>query len=224
VIVNTQLLVVIVVALVMGWFAFGILYNLRRGNALLRWMQTGLPRVGERTTFRWLGTSAVEMTIHKARPPLRRLDVVIVLAPRDVPWLWLIAGLRGRRDTLILRAHLGASPRPDLDLVDPQSWTGRMALDSASGRGWETRDLEQGLYQGMRLAAPKGLSSLANQTFSQLESRAQALSPRYMRFSLRRDAPHLELHMPFPDRRQPDAGRFFEDLQQLARQAGEPDR
>jgi hypothetical protein len=55
--VNPQYLLVVAVAIVMGWFAFGVIYNLRRGDKLLKWMQTGLPRIGTRTTFRWLGTS-----------------------------------------------------------------------------------------------------------------------------------------------------------------------
>ena len=218
---NSQILIVIVVALVMGWFAFGILFNLRRGNALLRWMQLGLPSIGERTTFRWLGSSAVEMIIQKAHPPFRRLETVIVLAPRDVPWLWLIALLRGRHDTLILRAHLSVSPRPDLELADPRSWTGRMALEEVSRRGWESLDLAEIPYQGLRLMAPKGLLDLAHQTVIRLKLPASALAPQYIRLSLRREAPHLELHIPFPDRRQPDAARFFASYQELARQVAE---
>jgi hypothetical protein len=218
---NSQEIVVIVVALVMGWFAFGILYNLRRGNALLRWIQVGLPRIGERTTFRWLGTSAVEMVIQKARPPFRRQEIVIVLTPRDVPWLWLIAMLRGRRDTLILRAHLVSSPRSDLELADPKTWTGRMALEEASERGWESKNLDQGPFQGMRLMAPKGLLHLAEQSLAHIGAQAISLSPRYSRISLHRSTPNLELHIPFPDRNRPDAARFFEDYQQFARRISE---
>ncbi len=52
---------ILALALVMGWFAVGIIWNIRRGNAVLRWLQTGLPRLGERTTLRWLGSSVVAM-------------------------------------------------------------------------------------------------------------------------------------------------------------------
>src|SRR3990172_3765450 len=80
----------------MGWFAAGVVWNIRRGNAVLRWMQDGLPRLGEKTTLRWLGTSVVELTIHRAKAPFRQVEVLLVLTPRDVPWLWLLAVGRER--------------------------------------------------------------------------------------------------------------------------------
>ena len=215
---NSQILVVIVVAIVMGWFAFGILFNLRRGNALLRWMQAGLPLIGERTTFRWLGSSVAELVIQKALNPIRRQEVVVVLSPRDVPWLWLIALLRGRRDTLILRAHLSSSPRPDLELADPHSWTGRQALKEAAERGWEKRDLTTGRFQGMQLMAPRGTLNLAEKTVEDLSAHLDAISGSYSRLSLRRSTPNLVLHIPFPDRRHPDAAIFFREYVSLARQ------
>jgi hypothetical protein len=215
---NSQILVVIVVAIVMGWFAFGILFNLRRGNALLRWMQAGLPLIGERTTFRWLGSSVAELVIQKALNPIRRQEVVVVLSPRDVPWLWLIALLRGRRDTLILRAHLSSSPRPDLELADPHSWTGRQALKEASERGWEKRDLTDGRFQGMQLMAPKGTLNLAEKTVEDLSPHLDVISGSYSRLSLRRSTPNLVLHIPFPDHRHPDSKDFFREYQSLARQ------
>ena len=57
------------VALVMGWFAVGSIWNVRKGNAALRWMQGGLPRSDERTTVRWLGTTSVELGPAKAHGP-----------------------------------------------------------------------------------------------------------------------------------------------------------
>src|SRR3990172_1110431 len=100
-----QPLLVIAVTLVMGWFAGGVIFNIRRGNAVLKWMQAGLPALGEKTTLRWLGTSAVELGIAKAKPPFRRFELVVILEPRDVPWLWIWSMARGRRDLLILRGQ-----------------------------------------------------------------------------------------------------------------------
>ena len=81
----TQAILIVVVAVVMGWFAFGVVWNIRRGNAVLKWMQDGLPRLGEKTTLRWMGSSAVELVIAKARQPFRRVELIVVLEPRDVP-------------------------------------------------------------------------------------------------------------------------------------------
>ena len=46
------------------------------------------------------------------------------------------------------------------------------------------------------------------------------LSSRDARFSLRRDAPNLELHVPFPAYRTSDATKYFEALRELARAIG----
>jgi hypothetical protein len=201
---------------IMGWFALGIIFNLRRGDALLRWLQTGLPRIGERTTFRWLGSSVAELVIAKAKNPFRRLDTLIVLTPRDVPWMWFWARLRGRRDTLILRAHLAVAPRLDLELADPASWTGRTALEQVRQRGWESQPYADGLL----LMAPAGLLNLAGSVASSLTDRLAQLSPKTYRLGLHKEAPHLELHIPFPDK-QSDARQWFEALVKLAQLAGE---
>jgi hypothetical protein len=82
--VNPQYILVAAVILFMGWFAIGVVYNLRRGEALLKWMQGGLPSIGQKTTFRWLGTSVAELVIAHAKKPFRRLETLLVLKPRDV--------------------------------------------------------------------------------------------------------------------------------------------
>lgn len=207
---------ILAILLVLGWFAFGIIYNLRRGDALLRWMQGGLPRIGERTTLRWMGSSVAELVIARAKSPFRRLETMVVLAPRDIPWMWMMARLQGRRDTLIFRAQLSIPPRLDLELGDPTSWTGRMGLLQAAERGWET-----GEYNGLQLMAPRGLLNLASEILDHLQTPSSRLTTSIQRFSLRTSKPHLEIHMPFPDRGQQDAARFFEALQSLARSIGE---
>ena len=201
---------VIAVLVVMGWFAVGIIYNLRRGDAILRWMQAGLPMIGERTTFRWLGTSVAELVIAQAKRPFRRMETLVVLTPRDVPWMWLWAALRGRRDTLIFRANLSTPPEVDLEFADPASWTGRVALQEAAKRGWDSQS-----YQGLQLMAPPGKGKQASTYLSDISEPGRRLASSYWRFSVRRGTPHLELHFAFPDQRS-DAKQFFEAFQRLA--------
>lgn len=206
---------VLAVILVLGWFAFGIIYNLRHGEGILRWMQAGLPLIGEKTTLRWLGTSVAQLVIAKAKGPIRSLEMLLVLAPRDVPWLWLLSSLQGRRDTLIFRAQLDIPPLVDLELVDPASWTGRLALKEALQKGWASQP-----YHEHQLLASPGMLQLAQDTLDRLDSAAQNLSTHYRRFSLRRGSPHLEVHIGFPSPRQTDSAQFFNALIGLARAIG----
>jgi hypothetical protein len=210
---DTQAILVVIVALVMGWFAFGVIYNIRHGEAILKWMKGGLPRVGERTTFRWLGSSVAELVIAQAKSPMRSLQIMLALAPRDVPWIWLPAYLRGRRDTLIFRAQLTTAPRIDFDLADPRYWTGRMALEDAAEKSWQVE-----AHAGMQLVSPAAYRSQAVSTLERLEAPLLELSPTVRRLSLRRDSPHLELHLPPPDYRHISADQYFTALQELARQ------
>ncbi len=215
---NPQYILVIAVIIVIGWFAVGVLFNLRRGEGLLKWMQPGLARIGARTTFRWLGTSVAELGIRQAKNPFRSLDTLLVMAPRDVFWMQAIAALQGRRDTIIFRAALSTPPFVELELADPKTWTGRSALGQAALRNWEKQD-----YQGMQLMAPRGSLELAAQTLDRLAASLAKLSPRYARLSLRRSAPNLEIHLPFPSRTTIDPVDYFEALRELARAVGQRD-
>jgi hypothetical protein len=214
--VDPQYILVVAVVIIMGWFGFGVIYNLRRGDALLKWMQSGLPDIGQRTTFRWLGTSVAELVIAHAKNPFRRLETLLVLKPRDVFWMTIMAYFQGRDDIVIFRAQLSTPPLLDLDLVDPKTWSGRNSLKQASERKWESRS-----YKDMQLLAPRKLLDLATRTLDGLASPMQNLSPRYARFGLRRNEPNLELHVPFPQYRHADAARYFEVLRELARAVGE---
>src|SRR5512146_2539304 len=147
----------------MGWFAIGVIYNLRRGDALLKWIQGGLPGIGQKTTLRWLGTSVAELVIAHAKKPFRRLETLLVLRPRDVFWMTILAYFQGRSDIVIFRAQLTTAPLTDFDLVDPKTWSGRNALSRLSEHKWEGRP-----YQGLQLMAPKGLLDLAATTLDKL--------------------------------------------------------
>jgi hypothetical protein len=215
---NPQYVLVIAVVIIMGWFAFGVIYNLRRGDALLKWMQGGLPGIGQRTTFRWLGTSVAELVIAHAKKPFRRLETLLVLKPRDVFWMTIAAHFQGREDIVIFRAQLSTAPRVDLELVDPKTWSGRNTSQQVAQRKWESKT-----YEGLQLMAPRGLLDLATTTIDGLAAPMHRLSSRYARFSLRRDAPNLELHVPFPAYRTSDASQYFEALRDLAHAISECD-
>ena len=218
---NPQYILVAAVIVLMGWFAIGVVYNLRRGDALLKWMQGGLPGIGQKTTFRWLGTSVAELVIAHAKKPFRRLETLLVLKPRDVFWMTIMAYVQGREDIIIFRGQLTAAPLTDLELVDPTSWSGRSLLKDFADRKWESQS-----YRGMQLLAPAGLLDLARQTLDRLTLPMQKFSEHYVRFSLRRgiaNTPNLEVHVPFPAYRTLDAKQYFEALRGVARSVGERD-
>ena len=208
-----QTLFIIVAVLVMGSFAGGVIWNIRRGNAVLRWMQSGLPLIGEKTTLRWLGSSAVELNIAKAKPPFRRFSLVLVLQPRDVLWLWLWSLARNRRDMVILRGGLTGAPRLEFDVLAPLSWTGRSALDKAKSAQWGMEPID-----GWQFAAPKASLPVSSRNALELMEAARRVNPTIWLLSIRREYPQMELHIPMPTPGSSDAIQFFEAVRLLARQ------
>jgi hypothetical protein len=195
--------------IVLGWFALGTHFNVRRGNRLLHWLQGGMPRLGERTTLRWLGSSALELKVQHATAPLKTAEVFILLEPRDLPVLWWLFRARGRRDLLIVRGDLRTPPAYEFE---------------ALRRGaWSTRGLERTLQraQWTPVTAPSGLSLVAYgrgraDRAAEVVSLAALPELSLVRIALHNSEPHLEVQWHLTGLRDLESGRVFETLYQIA--------
>ena len=207
----TEIIAIAAVALV-AWFAAGTIWNVRRGRLLMHWMQGGLPVLGGRTTVRWLGSTAVEMVIRDGKSPFASVTLVIFLEARDALWMWALGRGRGRRDTLIVRGVLRMAPQVEFEALDLESWSGRDALPRVPPE-WQVRQAEAAgdvvvHYAGAAaLACADTLLGLARRTGLVVK-----------RLSVRRTEPHLQVHVPLPDKRQP-ARDFFEAVHAIAERA-----
>jgi hypothetical protein len=204
----TELIAVAAVALV-AWFAAGTIWNVRRGRLLMRWMQDGLPALGQRTTVRWLGSTAVEMVIRDGKAPFVSVTLVIFLEARDIPWMWAIGRIRGRRDTLIIRGVLRRAPDIELEALDPGSWSGRDALPRVP-LDWSLRRPE-----GSGGVVVHHASAAALARADVLLAQTQRAGLAVKRLSVRSSEPNFQVHVSLPDGRQP-ARDFFEAVHALA--------
>jgi hypothetical protein len=207
----TELIAIAAVALV-AWFAAGTIWNVRRGRMLMHWMQGGLLMLGERTTVRWLGSSAIEMVIRDGKAPFAGVTLIVFLEPRDVPWMWALSRSRGRRDTLIVRGLLRRTPQVEFEALDPASWSGRDALPRVPPN-WLVRQVENPGGVSVHYDSAKGLTRA-----DALLALAQRAGLAVRRLSLRRTEPNFQLHVLLPDGRQP-ARDFFEAVYSLAERA-----
>ena len=207
----TELIGIAAVAVV-AWFAAGTIWNVRQGRLLLRWMQGGLPLLGERTTVRWRGSTAVEMAIRDGRAPFASVTLVIFLEPRDMPWMWALGRVRGRRDTLIMRGVLHRAPGVELEALDPVSWSGRDALPRVPP-DWPVR---QPVAPGRLVVHHANAEALARA--DALLNLAQQAGLTVKRLSVRRAEPNFQIHVSLPDRQQPARG-FFEAVRTFAERA-----
>lgn len=198
----TGALIVLAVT-IMVWFAAGSVVNVRTGHAAMRWLQEGLPLLGERTTVRWLGTTSVEMLVARAAPPFDQAAVVVFLEPRDSPWLWALAKRRGRRDSVIVRAQLRRPPTERFTVIDRASWSGRDALRALAHERWSERETQAG----------RGLTTFYKYDHSLAQADAMvgilaASGASVRRLSVSPAAPHLEVHVDLPPASSPAAGLF----------------
>lgn len=194
---------------VMLIFALGTQRSIRRGNDLLGWLQGGLPRLGKRTTLRWLGSTAAVLRIAQAAEPFREAEVVVVLEPRDVSLLWAWGRRTGRRDFIILRGWLRKPPRFEVEVGDRRGWTGGDKLKDLDWEAWHEADWE---LDGVR-AAHSGDAD--PEEVRRLWDTLAGASGGVWRLSVRRDHPHLEVHV-LP----PPPGSPSERLVEAFRSAG----
>jgi hypothetical protein len=188
-----ELLGIAAVVLV-AWFAAGTVWNVRLGRETLRWMQGGaeggLRLLGERTTLRWLGSTAVELVINEGKAEFARATVVLFLEPRDLPW-WPLARLGGRRDTLIVRGALRQAPALEFEALAPGTWSARDALPRIPA-AWQAREQAGNL---VRYESPAALERAG----AMLALAARA-GMAVLRLSVRRAEPHFQIHVALPDR------------------------
>ena len=200
---------VVAAGVFLGWFAIGTELNLRRGRRLLRWVEGGLPRLGPRSTLRWLGSSALELKVQEAREPLRNAELFILLEPRDLPIVRWLFRLRGRRDLLIVRADLPAPPRFEFEAFDPRAWSTRGVRRTLQRKGWAALAAPPGspvLAFGPGPAAP-GTDVVSLATLPELP---------LVRVAIRREAPHLEVQWRLDALAGLEAIRVFDAVRALA--------
>lgn len=198
---------------VVGGFALGTGWNVRKGDVVLKWLRDGLPLIGERTTLRWLGSSVVELKMAKAKDPYRTVETLVVFEPRDVVFLWVWSRLHGRRDLLIFRGHLNAAPRYELEIFDPHGWTTQRTERDVLKKNWTRAELPanpllRAYYSGSAgAAAAQSLTAVATRTGGKL-----------VRLSVQRNMPNVEAHWLLPEPTTYSARDLFTSLQQIGEQ------
>jgi hypothetical protein len=205
---------VLAILVFLGWFAVGTQVNVRKGERVLRWLQEGLAMVGEKTTLRWLGSSAVELKVQKVKKPFRQLDVFIVLEPRDVPFLWWFFRARGRRDLFIVRSQVVTPPAFELEAIDKTAWSTRSVGEEVRRKHWAWTEIPA--QADSQIAAytqgPKGLESAAD-----LMKLATLPGSSLVRLAVHAAEPNLEVQWRLLDLASVSANQIFERVIEMAK-------
>jgi hypothetical protein len=204
---TTQAVIAFCVLLVI-WYVVGWQMNRRHGRRLLEWVLQGLRALGAQITVSRLGTSGFQVNVRKAQPPFKRIEATILLAPREMLLFWIFNLLRGRADYLILKGTLHALPRGEVEVVKRGRLAGRV-LKGLHEKAWTRQETADGLViacrgkQGQRQA--DAISHLV-----------EDLSPRLLRLSLSRKAPHFLVSLSLAGLDEQSALLLLSSLQDLA--------
>jgi hypothetical protein len=171
------------------WFLAGIAVNRKLGrdfHALL----CGSPDKLTLLPLSWVDLSTAGISIKAGRSglPLERLEAVLVLERRENCPLWAFQRLAGKRDSVIIRAALNNPPDFELHLIPSSDYALRSGLTQGGERPLEC--LEAG--GGMLLLSG---GRPAERTLAAVKSLADRLKNGLLRVSVRRDFPHLLLHV-----------------------------
>jgi hypothetical protein len=108
----------IVLCVLLGaWYFLMAWLNRRRGIGLARLLHERLIALkAEGLTGRWVNASIFQIAARQAGPPIGRLTALLVLEARELPLIWLVNLLRGRRDLLVMRIDLRSAPARGVEL------------------------------------------------------------------------------------------------------------
>jgi len=133
------------------WYLFASIFNRRRGLAIFHWLRSDLDQLGGEVASRWIGSSGsgARIQVHKANPPFRDLEIVYLLASRELLPLFLFDLLRGKRDQLIVKARLRTSHPGEVEVAPARSGRARQ-MTTERERPWSVEDGPHELLVGTR--------------------------------------------------------------------------
>jgi hypothetical protein len=196
---------IVLIVLVVG-YVLGTWLNRRRSKALGVWLQGGLKVLGGKSTWKWIGTmsSGAQITIGDAGKPFRQIQITYLLLTRELWPLWAVELLRGKRDTLVIRADLRGKPESEYEVV-PLRGALRRTLDQHAGeQPWEWREAAAGL----------GLATRGG-VIPHVPGFLERYGPYIQRLSLRQRQPHLILFARFTGLEKSPAADFLRSVQEI---------
>jgi hypothetical protein len=179
----TQIAIVLCILLA-AWYVVGWQLNRRRGERLLEWVIRALRASGEQVTVTRLGTSGFQVNVKRAHAPFEAMEATVLLQPREILLLWILNLLRGRADSLVVRGTLRTPPRGDVEAAGRKSPLAGRLMKGIGESGWSHQETPSGL-----MVASRGKGG--HQQAEAISHLVEDLSPRLVRLSLSKKAPHV---------------------------------
>jgi len=186
---NTGQWAVIIIAgvLILGYI-LGYYYNRRHAEQIFRWLKQGLSPLGEVTLGDKLPgmVTGGRLEVNQAAAPIKRLEAVYLLAPRENPLFLLFHLLQRRGDELIVWVTYQSKPEQSVEVARPGD---RQFDKRLNDKEKPVLSIVEGV-RGLRVA-------VETQPGSHLADNVQAFISKYpssiIRLAVRPEKPHLYL-------------------------------
>lgn len=196
--------------LILGYVR-GFYYNRRRAVQVLNWLNEGLKTFGSISVGGKLPGMATggRLEVKRAEAPVRRVEAVYLLAPRENLLFWLFHLLQGKRDELIVWVTFQSRPAQEVEVA------------RRGDRQFESRLKDADKKPLTVSAGPRGLSIASEgKKGNVLTGKVQSFLERYgsavYRLALRDNKPHLFLRVNLRVMQSAPAVEFFSTLRDLA--------
>ena len=195
--------------LILGYIR-GFYYNRQQARKVLTWLQEGLKIFGLVSAGEKLPGMATggRLEVKRGTAPVRRVEAVYLLAPRENLLFWLFHVLQGKHDELILWITYHSRPEQDVEVT------------RHGDRQFESRLKAPDKKPLIVADGPRGLKLASEQKKgSALEIKVRSLLEQYgsvvYRLALRDNKPHLFLRVNLQVMQLVSAPEFFSALRDL---------
>lgn len=206
-----QWIVIGICALLLLGYARGFYYNRRRASQIFAWLYEGLKTLGPVSVGEKLPgmASGGRLEVKPVSPPLKQVEAVYLLAPRENPLFWLFHRLQGRGDELILWVTFFSRPKQDVEIGRPGDRQLQSRLNDADKKKLNVSPGPHGLQ--IALEEKQGAPS---------DEKIHAFLARYgtgmSRLALRENKPHLFVRANLRLLQNGPAAEFLAALRDLA--------
>lgn len=131
----------IALALFAIWYFSWRYWLRRRSRLILAWVRLAFRRHGKVSDIEWLSASRFQVNLRLRTTAFRHAHLVVQLAPRELPFNWLLYRLRNHQETATFAASLDSPPVFNLD-VQNHRWCGTSVSAAPSpSRDWAAEKL-----------------------------------------------------------------------------------
>lgn len=207
-----QWVVIIVCSVLILGYILGYYYNRERARQIFAWLRQGLSSLGEVTVGEKLPGMATggRLEVNQAAAPLKRVEAVYLLAPRENLLFWIFHILQGRGDELVVWINYQSKPEQSIEVARKGDRLFEKRLKATDKPALSLLESSHGLQMAVEDKSGSGL-------IAKVQSFLTNYPSSVIRLALRPEKPHLFLRANLRQMHSGPAADFFTELSDLVR-------